>query len=164
MTSRPVDLKLEGHVGRAAFGRGVGCSDAAEDFASEGCDRCGGPHPSSRCPFFPAPRSSHADAWVSVGKARQIPSDKHLGFRGDISILTSDSRVLEQPGDGNCLFHSLAFHLGISHAEVREKIYCFVQSNKNLPLNGYTVDEWITAHIGDRSSTDRFISRMKAVA
>merc|ERR1719440_143081 len=70
------------------------------------CDKCDGPHLTDDCPHFRKPREKHADAWVSYGKKStgEMQEEIHV-------IRSSNARVVRQPGDGSCLFHSLSYGL-----------------------------------------------------
>lgn len=70
----------------------------------ETCDACDGKHPTDRCPFFKGKaRDKHPDA-------KRASEKKLLGHTsGPVEVLRRDAaRVIRQPGDGSCLFHSLA--------------------------------------------------------
>merc|ERR1712228_1152402 len=69
------------------------------------CDKCDGPHHADDCPHFKKARDDHADAWQSYGKKSEVTSDAK-------EEILKNAQVVAQPGDGSCLFHSLAFGLG----------------------------------------------------
>lgn len=69
------------------------------------CDRCDGDHDTLSCPVYPKPREAHPDA------ARRT-AGLALGADGGHLLLSSaDARVVRQPGDGSCLYHSLVHGL-----------------------------------------------------
>merc|ERR1712216_493602 len=70
------------------------------------CDKCDGPHSTDACPHFKKPREKHKDAWANYGS--KCP--QHLGATNSHFVLRG-GRCVRQPGDGNCLFHSLCFGL-----------------------------------------------------
>ena len=56
----------------------------------------------------------------------------------------SNIRSIKQPGDGNCLFHSLSYGLGnINHQDLRYKIVNWISNNKKFKTSGITLEEWI---------------------
>ncbi|KAJ8614055.1 hypothetical protein CTAYLR_005850 [Chrysophaeum taylorii] len=64
------------------------------------CDRCDGPHDANACPHFSKERDDHPDA------DRALPP---MAADGGNAYLPGDARVVPQPGDGSCLFHSLGY-------------------------------------------------------
>jgi len=67
-----------------------------------------------------------------------------MGSDGGNFVLRS-ARVLRQPGDGNCLFHSLNACLasGGSASTLRREIATFLQQNPSLEIAGDTLEEWV---------------------
>mmetsp|Transcript_124335 Transcript_124335/g.357292 ORF Transcript_124335/g.357292 Transcript_124335/m.357292 type:complete len:375 (-) Transcript_124335:183-1307(-) len=118
-----------------AAGDGSRCS------SSSTCDKCDGKHPSDRCPHFHRDREKHKDAWVNYGKKG---GPHQMGSDGGNFVLRS-ARVLRQPGDGNCLFHSLNACLasGGSASTLRREIATFLQQNPSLEIAGDTLEEWV---------------------
>lgn len=56
----------------------------------------------------------------------------------------SSARVVKQPGDGNCLFHSLAYGIGqTTAATLRAAICSFMEKNPGLDIAGTPLAEWI---------------------
>merc|ERR1719215_2365837 len=54
------------------------------------------------------------------------------------------ARVVSQPGDGNCLFHSLAYGLGSGTAStLRSEICAFMEMHPDLSIAGTTLAEWV---------------------
>jgi len=109
--------------------------------SSSTCDKCDGKHPSDQCPHFKSVREKHKDAWVNYG---QQGNPRPMGGTGGNFILKS-ARVVRQPGDGSCLFHSLAHGLSppSSASGLRREIAGFVQSNPSLEIAGDTLEEWV---------------------
>jgi len=104
------------------------------------CDKCDGKHSTDRCPHFKGDREKHKDAWVNYGKKSPL----QMGGNGGNFVLKS-ARVVRQPGDGSCLFHSLAHGLALSAgaSSLRREIACFVQQNPRLEIAGDTIEEWV---------------------
>ena len=68
------------------------------------CDKCDGPHHEDDCPYFKGrKRENHKDATMNYGKKGSVSS-------ADVVIVKS-ARVVPQPGDGSCLYHSLSYGL-----------------------------------------------------
>ena len=68
------------------------------------CDACDGEHKTTECPVFKGKaRDKHKDAQKGKG-----PS---IGKPGGNFVLRT-ARVVRQPGDGSCLFHSMSYGLG----------------------------------------------------
>merc|ERR1712241_916075 len=70
------------------------------------CDKCDGPHAAERCPFFTSGREDHKDAWANYGHQNPLKMGCDCG-----AFVLRKARVVRQPGDGSCLFHSMAFGL-----------------------------------------------------
>merc|ERR1712032_898265 len=97
------------------------------------CDRCDGKHTTDNCPYFRKDRDQHRDAWqhysgTNGGKTKSAPS---------VSIEESylrNPRVICQPGDGSCLFRSLAYGLGggTNASSLRREIAAFILRNPSL--------------------------------
>lgn len=66
-----------------------------------------------------------------------------------------DVHVARQPGDGNCLFHSLSYGLrdGSTAAELRKQIVAFIEANPDLEIQGSPIKDWVqwetTLSVGD---------------
>lgn len=121
---------------------------------SDKCDKCDGPHATDGCPHFKSAREEHKDAWVNYGK--DVPS---LGIGedgGDYEL--RNARVVGQPGDGSCLFHSLCYGLGKHNARaLRRELADFVEKNPEFEIAGDTLEEWIRwdANTSCRTYADR---------
>lgn len=111
------------------------------------CDKCDGPHPTDKCPFFKKSREDHKDSWVHYGDR----NPHKMGADGGNTLLRN-ARVVHQPGDGSCLFHSLIFGLlggsagsaGHNTAmELRRDLARFVETHQDLKIAGDTIDEWV---------------------
>jgi len=111
-------------------------------YSSSVCDKCDGPHPTDKCPFFKKAREDHKDAWANYGPNAQ--KSLKLGGGGGNYFLKS-ARVVRQPGDGSCLFHSMSFGLtgGRSSYHQREELAAFIEANPNRKIAGDTIEEWV---------------------
>lgn len=105
------------------------------------CDRCDGKHSTDRCPHFSKDREKHKDAWVNYGRKG---GPHQMGSSGGNFILRS-ARVIRQPGDGSCLFHSLSQGLSGcgSASSLRREIASFLQANPSREIAGDTLEEWV---------------------
>lgn len=72
---------------------------------------------------------------------------------------------MRQPGDGNCLFHSLCFGLNdgksgrpISAGELRGQLSSFIAQNPSLDIAGDSLEEWVKWDAN--SSARNYASRM----
>ncbi|CAE8674629.1 unnamed protein product, partial [Polarella glacialis] len=71
------------------------------------CDKCDGPHDAEDCPHFKKVRDDHKDAWAKYGSVAGQEAEGDLA--GGEELVLRSARVFRQPGDGSCLFHSLAY-------------------------------------------------------
>ena len=100
------------------------------------CDRCGGPHLTHLCPYYSKERE---DAQMSR------PKTDHKSH-APVSVL---GRAVQQPGDGACLFHSLAHHLGGSNGQaLRCEVADCIESNPNLEVAGTPLHKWVAWDCG----------------
>eukprot|EP00930_Biecheleria_cincta_P072160 TRINITY_DN59600_c0_g1_i1.p1 TRINITY_DN59600_c0_g1~~TRINITY_DN59600_c0_g1_i1.p1 ORF type:complete len:401 (-),score=48.03 TRINITY_DN59600_c0_g1_i1:11-1213(-) len=112
--------------------------------SSSTCDKCDGKHSSDRCPHFHKDREKHKDAWVNYGRKGGPLS---MGAPPGNFVLRS-ARVMRQPGDGSCLFHSLLHGLRSNGesgtaASLRRELAGFLQQNPSLQIAGDTLEEWV---------------------
>ena len=52
-------------------------------------------------------------------------------------------RLVPQPGDGSCLFHSLGHYFGASAAELRSEAASTIEANPALEISGTPLHKWI---------------------
>jgi len=106
------------------------------------CDKCDGPHATDSCPFFKKTRDDHKDAWANYGEEKP----PRMGSDGGNFVLRH-ARVVAQPPDGSCLFHSLKFGLRegfvASAEQLRRDIAQFIERHRNLEIAGDTIEEWV---------------------
>ena len=118
--------------------RGSAAPAAATEHPDGPCDKCGESHATPWCPHFPhARRDDHPDTHRAKGLA--------CGADGGNAYLRS-GEVFRQPGDGSCLFHSLAYGLRLQNRDVDARQIRRVLMDW-LPRNPY-------AFIGDSSVGD----------
>eukprot|EP00929_Paragymnodinium_shiwhaense_P112102 TRINITY_DN8035_c0_g1_i1.p1 TRINITY_DN8035_c0_g1~~TRINITY_DN8035_c0_g1_i1.p1 ORF type:complete len:423 (+),score=30.40 TRINITY_DN8035_c0_g1_i1:159-1427(+) len=141
--SRSVAAAGSNGVGRWAGGEAPSLSAGGSTSSSSGnetCDKCDGKHSTDRCPHFRGAREKHKDAWVNYGRK----SPHQMGASGGNHVIRS-ARVIRQPGDGSCLFHSLCHGLasGSSATSLRREIANFLKENPSLEIAGDTIEEWV---------------------
>jgi len=130
---------------RQVAGTSGGVAPGATPSKSSKCDKCDGSHPTDRCPHFKGGRENHKDAWANYGKEHPA----RLGSSGGNFVLRG-AQVVRQPGDGSCLFHSLAFGLQkygdryVSAWSLRKELASFIQRNPKLEIAGDTLQEWVS--------------------
>jgi len=122
------------------------------------CDKCDGKHETDTCPHFKKQRDNHPDA-----QRRKFMNDLG-GGGGNKFIRVSDARVIHQPGDGSCLFHSLRRGIGqqkgISNTRsLRYVLADWVTKNKDVKIADTKVKEWVKWD--SNSSVDTYTKRMR---
>jgi len=103
------------------------------------CDKCDGPHETDDCPHFKKSREKHKDAWAMLGK-------KCIGTGNCEPVIVKGARVVRQPGDGSCLFHSMNYGLTGSSAgglKLRNDICEFMKRNPQIEVGDDTLEEWV---------------------
>ena len=107
------------------------------------CDRCDKNHPTEECPYFRKARENHPDA---------LRRKAHAIGGGGGNFTLRHARVVRQPGDGSCLFHSLCHGLqgsgrrsggGFSAHSLRREIAEFIRANPNLEIAGDPLKDWV---------------------
>jgi len=117
------------------------------------CDKCDGAHESDDCPHFSKVREKHKDAWGMLGKL--------AGGSGVAEeVIVSNARVVRQPGDGSCLFHSLSFGLsGNSEGlTLRKEICDFISRNPDIDVGDNPLKDWVTYEGG--ATVQSYASKM----
>lgn len=72
---------------------------------------------------------------ASAGRQRGVPEERRA---------PEGARAVPQPGDGNCLFHSLAHGLGSgTHSTLRADICGFMETHSDLSIAGTSLADWI---------------------
>jgi len=105
------------------------------------CDKCDGRHSTDRCPHYKGDREKHKDAWVNYGRKG---GPHQMGSSGGNYVMKC-ARVVRQPGDGSCLFHSLNHGLasGDSAQSLRREIAGFLEKSPTVQIAGDTIEEWV---------------------
>ncbi len=100
------------------------------------CDKCDGKHETSNCPYYKKKRDDHPDAQKNkqIGGTSPLPG----------SVL-KNAKVVRQPGDGSCLFHSMSYGMksGATATTLRNEICRFIQSNPQLSISDTPLQDWV---------------------
>jgi len=119
------------------------------------CDKCDGPHDTDSCPHFKKPREKHKDAWSMLGRKSSSSAKEEV-------VIVKSARVVRQPGDGSCLFHSLNYGLTGSSSggiQCRRKICEFMTANPDIEVGENTLEEWVKYENG--SSVRAYVRSME---
>jgi hypothetical protein len=107
------------------------------------CDKCDGAHGTDRCPHFKEDRDKHTDAVVNYGKKGGRNANQDSGMSAAEQTLRNP-RVVKQPGDGSCLFHSMAHGLKTTtHSQLRRQIAAYICDNPNDEIGGTPIKDWV---------------------
>jgi hypothetical protein len=113
-------------------------SQGAADSKPGVCDKCDGKHETSDCPHYPKAREKHPDAQKSfykkLGGTSKLPG-----------AVIRNGRVVRQPGDGSCLFHSLSYGLrdGSNASSLRRDICSYINKYPNMRIADTPLSDWI---------------------
>jgi len=119
--------------------------------ASLCCDRCDGKHQTASCPYYKKERESHPDG--------QKNFYKKLGGESPLpGALLRRARVVRQPGDGSCLFHSMAYGLDGNGSSLRSQICTFIRQHPSFKINATPLSDWVKWDSG--SSCAEYARRM----
>ena len=100
------------------------------------CDKCDGKHLTEHCPHYKKKRGKHPDEKKGQGKG--------LGDGSGGNFFTNKGRVVRQPGDGSCLFHSLAYGMrGTSASALRRSIAGFIGKNGAMMIADSPLSDWV---------------------
>jgi len=113
------------------------------------CERCDSKrHGSENCPWFKKDRDDHPDA-------RDAP---RLGEPTGPVVILQRAKVVTMPGDGSCLFHSLAYGLGSKATPLRRDIVRFLAMNPTLEIAESPLEDWV--QWDSNSSLKAYVRRM----
>lgn len=121
------------------------------------CDKCGEDHESSKCPHFKKGRCKHADAWSHYGKSESSATSASR----DRPVILQNARIVPQPGDGSCLFHSLCFGLqeNITAQELRKEVSAYIAKHSGMRISGTSMKDWIKYDSG--GSVSHYVNKMR---
>ena len=128
-------------------GRTRGAEEAAARKPAGKCERCDGNHKTQNCPHFKQPRDEHPDA--KGGSAKKKPRRRDGSTSPGLQLRRG--RVVLQPPDGSCLFHSLRFGLiqcevaapPESTAALRKALAEWVGSHPDHKIADTPVSDWV---------------------
>eukprot|EP00931_Biecheleriopsis_adriatica_P018575 TRINITY_DN12975_c0_g1_i1.p1 TRINITY_DN12975_c0_g1~~TRINITY_DN12975_c0_g1_i1.p1 ORF type:complete len:530 (+),score=152.76 TRINITY_DN12975_c0_g1_i1:100-1689(+) len=105
------------------------------------CDKCDGPHHEDDCPFFKGrKRFNHKDALDRYGKKGQ----KNESSGSEEVVVLKTAKIIPQPGDGSCLFHSLSYGLKSTDAsKLRAEIADHIAANPKAEVAGNPIKDWV---------------------
>ncbi|KAH8072710.1 hypothetical protein JL721_3355 [Aureococcus anophagefferens] len=132
-----------------------GAPAAAAEHPLGPCDKCDGPHATSRCPHFAKDRDDHPDAQRAKGLACGADGGNAYLRRGE---------VIRQPGDGSCLFHSLAYGLRLQNRhgdarQLRRELMDWLSRNPDASIADTPVGDWVKWD--SNCSVDDYTARMR---
>ena len=113
------------------------------------CDKCDGDHHESQCPYFKnKARLKHRDATDMYDKKKAQKSGCASAVCDDdekpLVYTSKEVSVTSQPGDGNCLFHSLSYGLRRSRSTSGR--------GETAPALRMELEDYIAAHPHDEIS------------
>eukprot|EP00397_Hematodinium_sp_SG-2012_P030702 GEMP01032538.1.p1 GENE.GEMP01032538.1~~GEMP01032538.1.p1 ORF type:complete len:423 (+),score=78.74 GEMP01032538.1:145-1413(+) len=103
-------------------------------------------------------KANAATAVATPEKVSARPDDDASPNNGDC---VRDAKVIRQPGDGSCLFHSLAYGLdGVAGhgAPLRKEIARFIETNPNLDVAGTPLKDWVA--YDDGGTVEQYAAHM----
>lgn len=116
------------------------------------CDKCDGNHPTESCPYFKKSRDNHVDA-TSRGKGIGSATSALPGAN------LKNARVVRQPGDGSCLFHSMSYGLKEGTANsLRSEVCAYIVDNPGMKISDTPISDWVRWDSG--SSVGDYARRM----
>ena len=121
------------------------------------CDKCDGKHETDACPYYKKERGSHPDEqknyWKKLGGVSTLPG-----------AMLPNPRVVRQPGDGSCLFHSMSYGLkdGSNASTLRRDICTFIKKNPDLTISDTPIRDWVKWDSG--ASVSDYARRMSGSA
>ena len=133
------------------------------------CDKCDGAHSTDVCPYFKKGREKHRDAWEGYKKPDADRAETSAAASAAAAARQlHGATIVKQPGDGSCLFHSLAYgagKLGGAAAElcngdgVRVACLRFIERNPSTECAGVPLKDWVEWESGLEPSS--YCERMR---
>ncbi|KAJ1455439.1 hypothetical protein M885DRAFT_520388 [Pelagophyceae sp. CCMP2097] len=122
------------------------------------CEKCDGAHVTEACPHFKGGRDDHPDA------KRKKFQDILGTDEGNAYLAHAD--VVRQPGDGSCLFHSLAHGLGrlgsarsVSGPTLRAGLMDWLGTHQETKISDTPLREWVKWD--SDTSVESYAARMR---
>ena len=117
------------------------------------CDRCGGNHPTDGCEIYLDARIDHKDAQI-------LPTDQRPAPRANAERRVARGKLVPQPNDGNCMYHSLqhglvALGLGERGGQraLRRQLAHWALEHGETEVGGNTVNQWLQYEFPERTIT-----------
>eukprot|EP00939_MAST-03C_sp_MAST-3C-sp1_P000705 g705.t1 len=125
------------------------------------CDACDGPHLTDKCPKYSKKGIAMAKNLMSKrrkGLSGNLMDDLSQGSGGYFVLSSFSTRVVRQPGDGSCLFHSLAHGLAATASSssfysrrskkksgygLRQEICSYLRKHPDMNIAGEPLRKWI---------------------
>jgi hypothetical protein len=131
----------------------------ATDEGATKCEKCDGAHVTEACPHFKSGRDDHPDA------KRKKFQDILGTDEGNAYLARAD--VVRQPGDGSCLFHSLAHGLGrlgkaphgVSGPQLRAGLMDWLGAHQDTRISDTPLHEWV--RWDSNTSVEAYADRMR---
>jgi hypothetical protein len=105
------------------------------------CDKCDERHPTDQCPYFKKEREKHKSAWENYGKKGVVSANR------EVTYSAAECNIIRQPGDGSCLYHSLAHSLRPIHRveaqSLRKQIASFMEKTPNVEIADTPLSDWV---------------------
>jgi len=98
---------------------------------------------------------------IRIGQQAQVNRNRGPNRTGPTMSLSYNTHVVRQPGDGNCLFHSLAYNLGggATARALRKRICKYMLQNPGLEISGTPLTEWVK--MSSRLPLEAYVQRME---
>ena len=124
-----------------------------------GCERCDGNHPTAECNHYRRPRLEHPDAQPLPPGERPLPTTTSS------SQVDASGKLIKQPADGSCLYHTLVF--GLRHANLKPPPASHLRLNMatwaalhaRLVVHGKTLHTWLRWEAGGSESYQQYCDR-----
>lgn len=137
-TSRSTTLSHSSSSSSTSSSSSSSTSKSAADITKKKelcCDKCDGKHETNQCPFYKTKRGNHPDEQRNGSKLGGVSSLPGQTLRS--------ARVIRQPGDGSCLFHSMSYGACVFSAIVQitdcRVIYVYTIVCYHF-VNGFSLD------------------------
>lgn len=76
----------------------------------------------------------------------RLAGNKSSTSAGEVKVMLHNATVVTQPGDGSCMFHSLAHGMGSTTAgALRKDIAEYVAANPEVAIGGTPIKDWFVS-------------------
>lgn len=117
------------------------------------------PHPGQTTD---AVRSPTSNAGGSPRKGGASPKEQREIFDPYHFVAESDGCIIAQPGDGSCLFHSLACGLddGATASSLRQDISAYIAKNPEMVIADTTLKDWVKFDSGQQMKVSQYAAKI----